>query len=80
MSTMTGPHQTRDDARTAAHMVALLADRTVMDGAIALFETSLEGIELGTYDRRIIDWLEGWEPETLAVLAGIITRAKAMQP
>lgn len=32
------------------------------------------GVELGAYDRRILAWLVGWEPQTVAVVAGWITR------
>jgi hypothetical protein len=35
------------------------------------------GVELGAYDRRILAWLAGWEPQTCAVVAGLITRAAA---
>jgi hypothetical protein len=35
------------------------------------------GVELGAYDRRIVAWLAGWEPQTCAVVAGMITRAGA---
>jgi hypothetical protein len=34
-------------------------------------------IHLGGYDRRILEWLAGWEPETCAVVAGLIARAHA---
>jgi hypothetical protein len=34
-------------------------------------------VELGAYDRRIIGWLSGWEPEICAVVAGLIRRAYA---
>jgi hypothetical protein len=37
------------------------------------------GVQLGAYDRAILDWLAGYEPQTCAVIAGIITRA-ARQP
>jgi hypothetical protein len=33
------------------------------------------GVELGDYDRRILTWLADNEPETCAVIAGIISRA-----
>lgn len=33
------------------------------------------GVDLGAYDARIVAWLGGWEPETCAVIAGLITRA-----
>lgn len=32
-------------------------------------------VELGAFDRQILTWLSGWEPETAAVVAGLITRA-----
>lgn len=35
------------------------------------------GVELGAYDRRIVTWLAGWEPQVCAVIAGLITRAGA---
>jgi hypothetical protein len=37
---------------------------------------ALAGVELGAYDRRILDWLLTWEPSTLAVIAGWIKRAR----
>jgi hypothetical protein len=33
------------------------------------------GVELGAYDRRIVEWLAGWEPETVAVVVGLVVRA-----
>ena len=36
---------------------------------------SAAGVTLGAYDARIVRWLAMWEPETAAVIAGIITRA-----
>jgi hypothetical protein len=35
------------------------------------------GVELGAYDHRILQWLAGFEPQTCAVIAGIISRAAA---
>lgn len=34
------------------------------------------GVELGAYDRRIITWLAGWDPETVQVVVGIVSRAR----
>ena len=34
-------------------------------------------VALGAFDTRILAWLAGWEPETCAVVAGLITRAHA---
>jgi hypothetical protein len=33
------------------------------------------GLEVGTYDDRILVWLSQWEPTTCMVIAGLITRA-----
>lgn len=35
------------------------------------------GVLLGAFDRRIVAWLAGWEPQTCAVIAGMIGRAAA---
>jgi hypothetical protein len=33
------------------------------------------GVYLGAYDHRIAEWLSGWEPQTVAVIAGWVQRA-----
>lgn len=35
------------------------------------------GVSLGAYDRHIITWLAGWEPEVNQVITGLIQRAHA---
>jgi hypothetical protein len=35
------------------------------------------GVELGAYDMRVLEWLAIWEPEVVAVVAGLIARAGA---
>jgi hypothetical protein len=35
------------------------------------------GVALGAFDARIVSWLAGWEPETCAVIAALISRANA---
>ena len=43
---------------------------------LALLEAcAAAGVHLGAYDRRILAWLAGFEPQTVAVVAGIILRA-----
>jgi hypothetical protein len=32
-------------------------------------------VVLGAYDQRILEWLAGYEPQTCAVIAGLIRRA-----
>lgn len=38
------------------------------------------GVELGAYDRSILQWLCGWEPETVQVVIGLVSRAHAAGP
>lgn len=54
-------------------------DRLVRDTqARALLAAVLDaGVEIGEFDRRILVWLAGWEPSTVQVLIGIISRAGA---
>lgn len=35
------------------------------------------GVAIGAFDARILAWLAGWEPQTCAVMAGLVTRAYA---
>ncbi len=37
------------------------------------------GVSVGAYDDRILAWLAGFGPETCAVVAGLITRAAALE-
>jgi hypothetical protein len=43
---------------------------------LADLAAALSGVELGDWDRRIVEWLAGWEPSTVAVVCGLITRAR----
>ncbi len=48
------------------------ANRTHLLAACELAE-----VNLGAFDARILTWLAKWEPETCAVVAGLITRASS---
>lgn len=37
---------------------------------------ALSGIELGGWDRSIVEWLADYEPSTVAVICGLISRAR----
>lgn len=81
---MNGPYQTGDQAAAASLWSRQRADRpahadTDMDAVNwadltgALDEA---GVELGAFDRSIIGWLAGWEPAIVAVISGLIGRAR----
>lgn len=42
-----------------------------------LIDEALAGMELGAYDRRIVDWLKGWDQPTIVTIASLIQRARA---
>ena len=52
------------------------------DGSADLLVSACEqaGVTLGAYDRRILIWLAGFEPQAAAAVAGIINRAAARPP
>jgi hypothetical protein len=76
---MTGPFNTEAEARAAVAAILASPPGTGAwgDACRALLEDACRaaGVELGEFDRRIIGWLAGWEPATVAVVAGLISRA-----
>jgi hypothetical protein len=83
---ITAPLETEDQARELAAVRAVYAafDADPGPGRMAPHNERMliaacyaAGVELGAYDRRLLAWLAGWEPQTCAVVAGLITRAAA---
>jgi hypothetical protein len=76
-----GPFGTEAEARES--LVHLLAGATLSEQASipdrnhrVLCQTlTAAGVELGAYDHLIVTWLAGYEPATVAVVAGLVTRA-----
>ena len=83
---MTGPYETEQQVRE------LPAVRVIYDATHArhrrgvmgelgyrLLEEACEAasVKAGTYDHRILIWLAGFEPETCAVVAALLSRAQA---
>jgi hypothetical protein len=42
----------------------------------AALEKAVQDIELGTYDKRIIEWLSGLDVPTVAVVVSLLHRVK----
>jgi hypothetical protein len=40
----------------------------------------LDGIELGLYDRRMLEWLAGWDIPTVATIASLLHRTRHAHP
>jgi hypothetical protein len=84
-----GPYETEEQALAepmprevaALHDAGLVRtgdpDRLVRNAVWRHLAGSCEaaGVVLGTFDRRTLDWLCGWEPSTAQVLIGVVTRA-----
>jgi hypothetical protein len=64
-----------DDYRSGVTTDQWRSDRHA-DRVAAMLE-SLDGVELGAYDRRIIEWLAGWDIATVGTIASLIYRARA---
>jgi hypothetical protein len=79
-----GPFETEQEAirHPAVRAVYAAMRASVRRGVMAeqeqqMLEGACEaaGVEIGAYDRRILAWLAGFEPQSCAVVAGLIARA-----
>jgi hypothetical protein len=74
---VSGPYATERDA--LADALPLPAPTTLHPREArltALLDAcSTAGVEVGGYDRRVLEWLAGWEPATVQVVADLIRRA-----
>ena len=83
---MSGPYETEAQARAvpavraayeAAHNSPRRGVMTERNHEALCRAAAAAGVALGAYDHRILQWLAGFEPQTCAVVAGLITRAAA---
>ncbi len=81
---MTGPFETEREARELAAVQAIyeafrndpgVGRMTPHVHRMLVEACAAAGVQLGAYDRRVLAWLAGWEPQTAAVVAGLISRA-----
>jgi len=79
-----GPYETEQQARTDVAHIHEQARRSVRRGVLAeanharLMDPCQDaGVTLGAFDAKILAWLANYEPETCAVITGLITRANA---
>lgn len=71
-----GPYGTEQEAVASSRQRATGAgDQHAANLAALLAASSDAGIELGSYDHRVLKWLAGYEPQVVEVLAAIIERA-----
>ena len=79
-----GPFETEREARELPAVQAVYAAFRADPGVGHMAPHSLRmlseacaaaGTGPGAFDRRVLAWLSEWEPETAAVVAGLITRA-----
>jgi hypothetical protein len=75
-----GPYETEREALRASlwEQQGRKLDQRAMNLADLAAECS--GIRLGAYDKRIIEWLANYEPSTVAVICGLISRARQAGP
>lgn len=68
-----GPIETCPHSLTPPHTEYDHAGSTQFHGALL---QALDGVELGAWDRRILDWLAGWDTSTVAVVVSLLHRAR----
>jgi hypothetical protein len=76
---MSRPFATERDARAASLWATHGREHgmSIESANLSDLAAELSGVQLGAYDKRIIDWLAGWEPSTVTVICGLIKRARA---
>lgn len=62
------------DPDTERWRAAQRADR------LAALTDALAEVELGAYDRRMLDWLAGWDTPTVGTIVSLLHRARAAGP
>jgi hypothetical protein len=74
-----GPFETEYEARASVQHITGSTPGSWTDGNHRLLEDACRaaGVGLGAWDHRILLWLAGWEPSTVAVIASLIRRAHA---
>ena len=45
-----------------------------------ILAAALAGVELGAWDRRILEWMAGWDAATVLTVASWIARSRAARP
>jgi hypothetical protein len=76
-----GPFATEREAGAAARSIGgpLREGHVILseeqNRALLIASCKAAGVELGTYDLRILGWLAGFEDSTCGVIAGLIGRA-----
>lgn len=73
-----GPYETEAAARAAALWTTHGREQrmSIESANLADLAAALSGVSLGAYDERIIGWLAGWPPSTVAVICGLLGRAR----
>lgn len=86
---MTGPYETESEALAGPLYQEIRAlrdsglirsgdpNRLVHGTQLRYLEAACAeaGVELGAFDRKILEWLAGWEASTVQVVVGLIERA-----
>ena len=74
---MMGPFETEQQARETPEVQAVYAAFSADPGVgkmaahthrLLMAACTEAGVSLGAFDRRVLAWLSGWEPETAAVI------------
>jgi hypothetical protein len=75
---MNGPYQTARDAARSSDWSTFgrEAGKSMADANLIQLYGELSGVDLGDWDKIIIEWLAGYEPSTVTAVCGLIRRAR----
>lgn len=76
---VSGPYETERDAMRDSWWKTQGWDAQLgsTDANHAQLADAVQGIAMGTWDWRILNWLAGYEPSNITVICGLIGRARA---
>ena len=77
---VSGTYETEQEAHAASLYALQGCKQDMRSMNLAELAEECSGLQLGSYDRRVIEWLAGWEPSTVAVICGLIIRARQAGP
>jgi hypothetical protein len=78
--TAAGPFDTERPAAAASLYARQGRPHDITAVNLAELTATLANIELGAFDRHVTGWLAGFEPATVAVICGLISRARQPGP
>ncbi len=71
------PFATAQQAARASRWERIGRGASISSANRSQLRDELAGVDLGAFDKQILDWLAGYEPSTVTVICGWLARSRA---